>query len=223
MTTPLATAPQSATLSTARLILWPSVLTLLISVARLVAEQQGHVTTASGGRGLLLGITWCIFVFGAWLGWRLARSGQRPRVARPWLWALLALLAVAGTIVWQFRPFLAAERTEAVYQHLRNAVLVIVAVTAVAAAAMFAVWPRLAWTMLLYALPTRATVVALTWLAKQQGWDTHYTKFGPSGFEREMGDTMLSASVAQFGGWVPFTVVGGVFAGSVLASFVRRA
>ena len=68
---------------------------------------------------------------------------------------------------------------------------------------MFVVWHRLAWTLLLYAIPARVTVVAFTWLAKQNGWDTHYTKFGPAGIERPMGETIAAASLAQLGFWIP--------------------
>lgn len=220
-------APRSRTDMTAasptlRLLLWPSLLTLVLSVARLVGEVQGWLPPTSGGALHPLGIVWCVFVFGAWFGWRLLRAGLGPRVRRPWAWALVALLAFAGTVMWRFRPFLGAGTDDATFQQLRTAVLVIVSVVLAAGALMFVVWPRLAWLMLLYGLLARGTVVALTILAKQRGWNTHYTKFGPSGIERDMGDTIVSASVAQFGGWVPFTIVGGVLAGSVVAA-ARRA
>lgn len=200
-----------------RLILWPSLLTLGISVARLVAEVQGWLTSASGGRLLPLGITWCVFVFGAWFGWRLSRAGAGPRLRKPWAFALVALLAAIGTAAFLFRPLVAADQSEATFERVRHAVLVIAAVAASGALLMFVVWPRLAWTLLLYALPARGTVVALTWLAKHQGWDTHYTKFGPPGIERDMAGTIESACFAQFGFWVPFTILGGVFAGCLFA------
>jgi len=204
--------------STFRLLLWPSLLTLAISIARVTSEVQGWLTTASGGRGLPLGITWCIFVFGGWFGWRLARAGSVPRVAKPWLWALLALLAAAGTVMYGFYPLRAADRSEATFVLLRQAVLTAAVATSFGGLAMFVVWPRLAWTLLLYGLGARGTVLAITWLAKHQGWDTHYTKFGPMGIEREsMGDTMFGAAVAQLGCWVPFTVIGGTLLGSLCA------
>ncbi len=53
-------------------------------------------------------------------------------------------------------------------------------VTTLGAVAMFFAWPRLAL-LLLYAIPARATVVGIALLAKDRGWDTHYTKFGPMG------------------------------------------
>lgn len=204
--------------STLRLLLWPSLVTLAISGARLAGEASGWLTTASGGRLLPLGITWCIFVFGGWFGWRLARAGSLPRVAWPWAWALVALLAAVGTAMWGFRPLLAADRSDATFALVRQAVWHAAIVTGAGALLMFHVWPRLAGTLLLYGLGARATVLAFTWLAKHQGWDTHYTKFGPPGIERDgMADTMLGAALAQCGFWVPFTVVGGMLAGALCA------
>jgi hypothetical protein len=206
----------------ARLILWPSALTLLLSLARLVGEVQGWLPPTSGGALHPLGITWCIFVFGAWFGWRLQRAGAGPRVRRPWLWALLAFLALAGVVAWQFRPFVGTAADPTIFPQLRRAVIVIVSVAVPLGAAMFVLWPRLAWTMLLYGLGARATVVVLTIVAKQQGWTTHYTKFGPGGIERDMTDTLVSAAFAQLGGWVPITILGGVLAGSLVTAFARR-
>ena len=204
--------------STLRLLLWPSLLTLAISLVRVASEVQGWLSTASGGRGLPLGITWCIFVFGGWFGHRLARAGAGPRVTRAWLWASLATVAAVGTVAYGFRPPLGADRDEATFALVREAVVRAVVVAALAGSAMFVVWPRLAGTLLLYGLGARLTVLAITWLAKHQGWDTHYTKFGPPGIEREaMADTMWSAAIAQLGFWVPFTVVGGTLAGALCA------
>ncbi|MBX3464811.1 MAG: hypothetical protein KF830_16710 [Planctomycetes bacterium] len=199
-----------------RLILWPSILTLLVSVARLVAERQGWGTTASGGRGFWLGITWLAFVFGAWFGWRLGRGGATPRVARAWLWPLLGLVAIVGAVMVSFRGIDPKDTSPAAMDALRQAVLAIAGTTIVVALLQFAVWPRLALALLAYAIPARATVLAITWLAKQQGWDTHYTKLGPAGIEQDLAGTMLATSVAQLGFWVPFTVVAGMLAGCLV-------
>lgn len=203
--------------STLRLLLWPSLLTLAVSIARLVAEVRGFVGSHSGGAGVLLGVTWLVFPFGGWFGWRLARAGKGPRVRRAWLFALLALLAIASAGFVFFRPLLGADRSDATFAALRTAVLVLAATALAGAVALSVVWPALARLLLLYALPARATVVAATMLAEHQGWDTHYTKFGPSGIELDAAGTLVSASLAQFGFWVPFTVVGGVLAGSLVA------
>lgn len=204
--------------ATFRLILWPSLLTLAISITRLVGEQQGWVTDESGGAGALLGISWCIPLFGGWFGWRLARAGSFPRGKKPWLWALLATLAFVGTMAYGFRPLLHADKSDATFELVRAAVLHGVLVGLAGACAMFFVWPRLACTLLLYGLGARATVVAITWYAKSQDLHTHHVKFGPPGIERDsMQETMVSACLAQFGAWVPLTIFGGMLVGCLCA------
>lgn len=211
--------------STFRLLLWPSLITLAISCLRLTGEVQGWLHAKSGGGGQLLGIAWCMFVFGAWFATRLARAGSTPRFTPTWPFGVGLLLLQVGSMMWAFgnvsqEPPIDDAAREAAMAVLRASVTQLAICTSVLGACAFVIWPRLCWTLLLYGLGARATVVALTWLAKTKGWDTHYTKFGPQGFERAgMADTMVGASLAQFGIWVPLTIVTGTFAG---AWFARR-
>jgi len=199
-----------------RLILWPTIVTLLVNVARLIVQQQEAGTTASGGAGYWLGITWLALLFGGWFGWQLARAGSRPTLRPAWAWSLVALLVVIGTVFWQFSQIDRTDSRPEAMPPLRSAVLLIVSVAIPMAVLQFIVWRRLALTLLLYGLVARATVVGLTWLAKHNGWDTHYTKFGPGGIEVDMAGTMTSAVIAQFGFWVPFTIVAGTLVGAIV-------
>ena len=199
--------------STLRLVLGPLLLTTLVCVARLVGEVQGWISPRSGGALHPLGISWLTFVFGAWFATRLRNVGSAPHLARPRTVATLTLLGLAAAVAWQFGPFAEQPADDATFVRLRSAVLLLVALASAAAAVAFAVWPRLAWTMLCYALPTRLVVFLITWFAKVQGYDTHYVKFGPPGIERDLPDTLLATALAQGGFWVPFTVVCGVAIG----------
>jgi hypothetical protein len=203
------------------LVWWPTLLSVAVSALRLYLEVQGEVPPASGGAFNPIGITWLVFLFGAWFGWRLGRAGSRPMLRPGWVWSLLAFLALAGVVAWQISPLDRTDRSDVAYQLLREAVQGIVVVAIPIAGATFAVWPRLAATLLAYAIPARLTVVALTWLAKHNGWDTHYTKFGPAGIERRVEETAYAASVAQLGFWVPFTVIAGSLAGCLAARVAR--
>ena len=204
-------------MDTFRLIFWPSLLTALISTARLVAEVNEWVLPSSGGALHPLGITWLAIVFGGYFAFKLARAGSTSSMRPAWPWALVAMLAIIGSIAWHIGPLRDAPASEASFELLRGAVLMLAAIATTLAVAMFAVWPRLAWTMLCYAVPARLLVVAFTWLAKHYQWNTHYTKFGPMGLERSMDETMLGAVMAQGGFWVPFTVVAGCMVGSFFA------
>jgi len=199
-----------------RLILWPTVITAFVSIARLVGELTGLVPPTSGGMLHPLGITWCVFVFGAWMGWRLSRSGSSPRMPDARGFTAVMMLVLVGASAWQFGTV--GDKPD--FNKLREVVLVLSAVASTLAIFALFAWPRLALAMLFYAIPARALVLAFTWLAKTQEWKTHYTLFGPTGLETELGDTLNAAALAQFGFWVPFTVVGGTFAGAMLS---RRA
>ena len=151
---------ESNHLLAARLILWPTVLTAIITALRLVFELQGSVTNASGGRLAPLGITWLALVFGAWFGWRLRRAGSTPRLRRAWLWSLLGLGGLVAAVALNFGGLDQTNTSEASYQQLRGAVLTILLVAVPVMAALFVVWPRLAWTLLLLRDPGAAHRVA---------------------------------------------------------------
>ncbi|MBK8978987.1 MAG: hypothetical protein IPM29_24085 [Planctomycetes bacterium] len=205
-----------------RTILWPAVVTLLVTAARLALEARGTITTASGGGGALLGITWLAPLFGAWFGWRLAHAGSRPRLPYGFGIALLGLLAMVASVAVSFGGLDPTDRSDDALRAMSDALPVIVGVAVGAAAVAFCLWPRLAWTLLLYAIPVRLGVLAATWYAKHAGLDTHYTRFGPAAFEFGMAETMRRAAAAQLGFWTLFTVVAGSVAGHLVARLARR-
>ncbi len=208
--------------STFRLIFWPTVITCAVGALRLWLEVQGSVTAATGGRLHPLGITWLAFVFGGYFGWRLRRGGSAPGLRKAPLWALLAMIGVVAAVMINFSQIDPTDRSQAGYEALRGAVRNIILIAIALALLTVAIWRRLAWTLFCYGLLVRLFVVAQTWLAKSQGWDTHYTKFGPSGIERPMAETMSSASFAQLGFWVAFTMVAGGLVGCVAGALARR-
>ena len=129
---------------------------------------------------------------------------------------LIAFGAFMGTAAITFKP----GATDTSMEEMQMAVTILAAVCVGGALLCFVAWPRLCWTLLLYAVPARLTVLLFTWLAKDQGWDTHYTKFGEQGYEQDMTGTMIGASIAQLGIWVPLTIITGSLTGCLL--FGRR-
>ena len=86
-----------------QLILAPALITLGVTLLRLVGELQGWspllFSKAAGGGGALVGISWLVLLFGAWFGWKLARAGQGPGpIGRALGLAILAfaLLPIVG-------------------------------------------------------------------------------------------------------------------------------
>ena len=81
-----------------KLILVPAVITLAVTLLRLVGELQGWspmlFNREAGGGGALVGIAWLVPVFGAWFGWTLTRAGSGPESLGRAFGLTLAALAV---------------------------------------------------------------------------------------------------------------------------------
>ena len=88
-------------ISVTQLIFIPSVITLGVTLLRLVGELQNWpavlFSREPGGGGSIIGITWLALIFGVYFALKLARAGETPRSAgRVIGFALLGLLVTAG-------------------------------------------------------------------------------------------------------------------------------
>lgn len=163
------------------LVLWPALLTLAVTILRLVGELQGWPVwlagTAAGGDNAVLGISWLIFVFGLWFGLKLQRAGKGPR--RPGIALVVAIVGIAVV----FGGMAALQAMDLVWfpdeQHPgepRGTLWFFVAMAAGCAVVAVA-WPRAALVTLVYAVLARLPVVVVTWIALgQPDWHTHYTQ-----------------------------------------------
>jgi len=155
------------------LILWPAVITLAITLLRLVGELQGwprpFFDPAAGGGAAIVGISWLPVVFGPWFAWRLTRQGRGP--ASAWKTAGLALLA-----------FALAAATFAAIGALGLSPATFLAGFAVALGLAFVpwrAWPELAKTLFAYALAARIPVAIVMLFAIFGNWGTHYDVLPP--------------------------------------------
>jgi hypothetical protein len=208
------------------LVAVPAVLTLLVTLLRLVGELRGWSPelfgTAAGGAGTFVGISWLVPVFGWWFGWRLQRAGAGVR----WGWA--ALLYLAGIGVFAGGLFAANRLGLLVFPSEEHSGEVqglawFLGVMALAAVVGFVAWPRLSLTLLVYGLLARLPVVVVTWFAVHRQWDTHYSKLGPGLTASSPDDAFIKLSQAQVTFWIfTFTLlVGGVF-GSLGAAMAGK-
>ena len=211
-----------------RLVLVPALLTLAITVVRLVGQIQGWSPAIfgkpeAGGGGALLGISWLIFLFGLWFGIRLARSGAGPK--SPGKTLLLALVAI-GVV---FGGMAALQATEVMWfpdeEHPGEPrglpwMLGLMALGCLISAM---AWGRAALVLFVYGLLARIPVVIVTLIALgQDGWNTHYTKIPPFFTNIAEADRTGFLLLPQLTFWPALTVLFGTAMASIGALLFRR-
>jgi hypothetical protein len=189
------------------LLLWPALVTLAVTVLRLVGELRGwspeYFSRLPGGGLSPLGITWLAPLVGLYFGWRVGRAGlPAPHpvvvVGVPLLvvssGALLALLA--GRIL---------KTSWTANFALWGVVSILVA------AAVFACWPALGRTLLAYAYAARIPVAIVAALAIWRNWGTHYD-VPPPGFPAmpRLRRWLWTGLLPQTTIWVAWTMVTGM-------------
>jgi hypothetical protein len=198
------------------LILVPAIVTLAVTILRLVGELNHWSPTffnrAAGGGGALVGIVWLVPIFGIYFGLKLARAGQGPKSRGRALGIAALGLAVAFAL-------------GAAASQLPNPLVRVVAFNvafAVGALIVYRGWPELGAVELAYGIAARVPVAIVMLVAMLAQWGTHY-ELGPPGLP-EMGVLpmwVLVGLVPQMVFWVGFTVIVGGLFGS-LAVLLRK-
>ena len=200
------------------LILVPSLITLAVTLLRLVGELQEWSPTffsrAAGGAGAIVGIVWLVPIFGVYFAWKLAKTGATPGAGRVIGLSALSLgLAVAIIVV-----------TAKTVANQRAQFGVILVASVIAAGIAYRGWPELGKTLLAYGLAARIPVALVMLAAIFGNWGTHYD-VAPPNF-REMAPLMkwfMIGLLPQILLWIPFTIcVGMLFGGFALPVVGRR-
>ncbi|HEX9186273.1 MAG TPA: hypothetical protein VGB87_04325 [Vicinamibacteria bacterium] len=202
-----------------RLVLWPALLTLAVTLLRLAGELQGwspSVWSRLPGGGLSpLGIAWLAPLVGVVLGWKLERAGVRSpgssrAIGLP-VAALVSGLLVAALLERVLKPSWTA-----------NLVLWGVVATGVAAAAA-AAWPALGKALLVYAAAARVPVAIVMAVAIFRNWGTHYDA-PPPGFlpMLPLRRWLWTGLLPQATVWVAWTVATGAIGGALGSMAARR-
>lgn len=207
--------------SVKQLILIPSVITLAITLLRLIGELQ-HWPTAlfnrsAGGGGAIIGITWLALVFGAYFALKLTAAGETPTSAgRTIGYALIGVVLVFGGTV-LVAP---ADAT-----HIRFPGKEIVALVLMVGGAVlpFFAWSALAKVLIAYGYAARIPVLIIMYFSIKGNWDTHYS-LGPPGveFPSFWSKFIQIAVLPQMIFWVAFTIVAGSLAGGITVAVRRR-
>lgn len=162
----------------ARLVAFPALLTLVVTVLRLVGEIEHWgapwVTNAhGGGDGAIIGVTWLPVLFGPYFAWKLIKSGRGPGSVGG------AVGAAIGSLVVFLAGALVAGYTEA---HPGILTLVGFVITLLAAFIPGKGWRAFGATLLAYAFAARIPVAIVMLIAMSahggQGLGTHYDVVG---------------------------------------------
>jgi hypothetical protein len=206
-----------ATLSIRRLIVVPAVITLAVTLLRLVGELQHWSPTLfsreAGGAGALVGIVWLVPIFGIYFAIRLNKAGQGPASrGRAIGFAVAALLAEVALVF-------------AISSLSPNIVATIVLVNLASFIPLWIAyrgWPELGKVDLAYGLAARIPVVLVMFVAMAANWGTHY-ELGPPGFP-EMSlvpKWFVIGLLPQLSLWIAFTVIVGSLFGSTALFFQK--
>jgi hypothetical protein len=207
----------SAHPSIKELILVPSLITLAITVLRLVGELQNWApalfSKAAGGGGALVGISWLILVFGAVFGWRLTRMGHGA--ASPLKVSGLAFLVGAAVTVCSFGIGQVAGQ---------NALFGAFILGSIAAVYLTrSLWPALWRTLLAYAFAARIPVALVMLVAILGNWGTHYDVPPPNFPEYSpFVKWVLIGLLPQMTIWIYMTVIGGLVTGGIAGAVAAK-
>jgi hypothetical protein len=209
-------------ISISKLILVPAVVTLAVTILRLVGElSHGSRTWFTTDMGAsIVAIVWLAPVFGIYFAIRLVRDGNAP----PSYWRAPAFAALGVAIVLaqgyiaRVLGFLGLKTSF----HVR--LLYIWSILALAALVTLPGWPALFKTLLAYAYSARIPVAIIMFFAFRGHWGTHYDAT-PS--DMPAGISFLAKYLwlgffPQLVFWVGFTVLAGMFFGSLAAPLARK-
>lgn len=200
-----------------KLILIPALITLAVTLLRLVGELM-HLSPkwfnpAPGGGGAIVGIVWLVPVFGVYFALRLTSSGEGPaRPVRAIGYALLgSAIFVGGFLL--FQKYI---------QNLSGLVLMWTLAT-LGALIQRVAWRPLFGVLLAYGYLARIPVAIIMFFATWLRWETHYSGLAMPETELKWATQFfLFGFVPQLVWWVGFTVVAGTLFGSIAAAIALR-
>jgi hypothetical protein len=214
--------PDRRSISITSLVTVPALITLGVTILRLVGELQHWprpwFTAGAGGGGAIIGISWLPIIFGPYFAMKLAGAGEGPCSAGKAIgFSFLALL------VFVLAGFLFGKTI------VHPSFLTVLALLLMLFAAFvpgFA-WRSLGNTLLAYAFAARIPVLIVMYLAMSgnggQGWGTHYDAVAPPFAPLPLATKYLyTAILPQMTMWIGWTVMVGSIFGTVVAAVAGR-
>ncbi len=203
--------------STFKLILLPALITLAITIVRLVGELQRWPETFFNRTmgGSLVAITWLVPVFGIYFALKLDNSGSPPK-------SYLRAIGYAGLGVIALVVFALAPSTLRIQHGFYGRLIYGWTFFAVSALLTFRGWPELFKTLLAYGYAARIPVALIMFFAMRGNWGTHYDAV-PSDVPALglIAKYLWLGFFPQLVFWVAFTVLAGMLFGTIAAGIAR--
>jgi hypothetical protein len=205
--------------SIGRMILVPAIITLAITILRLVGELNQWTPILfgreAGGGGAIVGISWLPLILGPYFALKLARAGQHPAgIGRA------IGLSVGGLLLFFLASWLAFASPLSIPVRMPLGFVLMI----VAAAMPVVGWPALGKTLIAYGYAARIPVVIIMFLALRGSWGTHYDALPPTytGPMDLMSKFIFLGVVPQFIFWIACTVIVGALLGTIFAVVSHR-
>jgi hypothetical protein len=201
-----------------RLIMYPALITLGVTLLRLIGElMHGPAflfSRAEGGGGAIIGISWLPFIFGPYFAVRLFDRNLKPSS-----FGKTIGFALAGFVVLACGAMVAFSPTV----HFTGQMIVGLLLMVGAAALQYIPWRELAQTLISYAYLARIPVVIVMFFAMRGNWGTHYDAVLPGTEQLPFWTKYLFIAVApQLVMWIVYTMTVGALIGGIYAAIVRR-
>jgi hypothetical protein len=207
--------------SITKLILIPGVITLAITLLRLVGELQNWAPAlfnkSGGGGGSILGISWLPLILGIYFAWKLLRADEVPISAgRVILFAFLGILLIGAGLFVGFGA--TGPRSDSPLRLIAGHLILIAAV-----GIQFPAWRKLFNVLLAYAFAARIPVAIIMFFAIKGNWGTHYD-VAPEKFPAMswFSKYLLIGFLPQMFIWIAFTVVVGTLTAGITAAVMQR-
>jgi len=206
-------------ISISSLIMVPALITLAITILRLIGELQGwsptFFSTQPGGGYAVVGISWLPIIFGPYFALKLAGAGEGVSGSGKAIgFAFIGLVVL----------FLAGLWFGKMESHPTYLALVPMLLMLIAAFIPGIGWKRLGNTLLAYAFAARIPVLIVMFMAMRAGWVTHYSRVAPmfanASFVRQY---LYEAFVPQMTLWIGWTVTVGALFGTIVAAVAKPA
>ncbi len=209
----------SSRTSITQLILVPTLITLAVTLLRLVGELQNWPSALfnreAGGAGSIVGITWLALIFGAYFALKLIRAGETPPGAGRVIG--FAVLGLVITFVGGFLGFgMKAE--------FPGKIVIGLALIIAGALIPFFGWKALSKVLMVYGYAARIPVLILMYFAMRGDWHTHYDAIPPE-FPTDLSfwaKYVQLAVVPQMVMWIAFTIIMGSIFGGIAIAMARR-